>query len=644
MLKRYTGSHRFSRHALLACSILLGTAQVSNAQSASQFAPYPKKAADDSELLGGWLEERFSRMVDTCTDAKWDRKVRRFASSAAAVTVVPNRLSTRFSLSRKADETEQDGHVSRIFDLGSQSLPALFANVRSNMPAGRAQIDGNLLPVGPGTAALNFSGMSPELRLVSPHFNGSSYSAACTTSISYAYNLSGGYEMPAAAVKAALAGSNSDTASNSLRIVEGVFYSPFAAMWRGTYADYSEASNATSIRSLPTDAIEPLKTHVSLIFWRWYTENAGRADHDNGILEYFSGIAVREENQAASKRDAEVSGEFSASLPVLSVSMKGKAGFNSTSSFWSDSFFLASFRDGRSRHVGSSYMRLPTPAQISKHFEGLRLSPWNESDTFTVYNADVVAFSQYIHGVTAPHCTTAKWRAKAVDGNAPPPQGLTLVRVEQALDSQQVPICLASFTYKPSAADVSNGATLQFALAYDETVTSKGADVQLRLASAPVTLKSYGRPDWRKLTVQAAVPIDPSNVAIPVGTVGAKHEQLRWKFEYQFDSKGTSGQPVAGSLVLENDQVRCSGGETPTVIKATPSLENRGVLGPVLVVTLDAGVSEGMAVIAPAASPKCQFSATVRYRLNVSGSPEIKTPLLTAELFFPLELQAAAAK
>lgn len=582
-------------------------------------------------------------MVDTCTDAKWDRKVRKFVSPAAAVTVVPNRLSTRFSLSKKADELEQAGRITRIFDLGSQSLPALFANVRSNMPAGQAQIDGNLLPVGPGTAALNFSGMSPELRLVSPHFNGSSYSAACTTSISYAFNLSGGYLMPAAAVKAALEGSGSDTASNSLRIVEGVFYSPFAAMWRGTYADYSEASNATSIRSLPTDAIEPLKTHVSLIFWRWYSENPGRADQDNGILEYFSGIAVREENQAASKRDAEVSGEFSASLPVLSVSMKGKAGFSSTTNFWSDSFFLASFRDGRSRHVGSSYMRLPTPSQISKHFEGLRLSPWNESDTVTIYNPDVITFSQYIHGITAPHCTTAKWRAKAVDSSAPP-QGLTLVRVEQALDNQQIPICLASFTYKPSANDVSNGATLQFALAYDETVTSKGADVQLRLASAPVALKSYGRRDWRKLDLQAAVPIDPSNVGIPVGTAGAKHAQLRWKFEYQFDAKGTPGEPVPGSLVLENNQVRCTGGEPPTVIKATPSLENRGVLGPVLVVSLDAGVSDGMAVAAPAASPKCQFSATVRYRLNVGGSPEIKTPLPTAELFFPLELRAAAAQ
>ncbi len=643
MSKLSAVGYRFLRQSILVGTALMGTVQVAHAQSATQFAPYPIKAPDDSELLGGWLEERFARMVDTCTDAKWDRKVRRFASKAA-VTVVPNLLSTRFSLSKKADELEQAGRITRIFDLGSQSPPALFATVRSNMPAGQAQIDGNLLPVGPGTAALNFSGMSPELSLVSPHFNGSSYSAACTASISYAFNLSGGYEMPSAAVKAALAGSGSDTTSNSLRIVEGVFYSPFAAMWRGTYADYSEASNATSIRSLPTDAIEPLKTHVSLIFWRWYTENPGRADQDNGILEYFSGIAVREENQAAAKRDAEVSGEFSASLPVLSVSMKGKAGFSSTTNFWSDDFFLASFRDGRSRHVGSSYMRLPTPTQISKHFEGLRLSPWNESDTVTIYNADSITFSQYIHGVTAPHCTTTKWRAKAVDSNAAAPQGLTLVRVEQALDNQQVPICLASFTYKPSANDVSNGATLQFALAYDETVTSKGADVQLRLASAPVTLKSYGRPDWRKLALQAAVPIDPSNVGIPPGTTGTKHAQLRWKFEYQFDSKGTPGEPVPGSLVLENDQVRCTGGEPPTVIKATPSLENRGVLGPVLVISLDAGVPDGMAVTAPATSPKCQFSATVKYRLNVGSSPVIKTLLPTAELFFPLELQATAAK
>lgn len=630
---------RCAGRALLLCTLFCGTSHPASSQTNTPFAPYPEEATDKSALLGGWLESRFSRMVDSCTDKKWDRKVKRLLTSYP-VTVVPNRLSTRYSLTRNTGEAARQDRITRIFDLGSQSLPALFARVRPGLPAGDSGIEGKLLPNGPGSDALNFADMAPELRLASPHFNGASYSSACATSISYAFDLSGGYSMPAAGVKAALSGSGSETTTNALRIVEGVFYSPFAAMWLGTYSDYSDVSGTSATRALPADAVEPLRTHVGLIFWRWYTEHPASADHDNGILEYFSGIALQEENQSASKRSAEVSGEFSASLPVLSASLKGKFATNSTSDFWSRDYFLAAFRDGRSRHAGSHYMRLPKPAEIGAHFAGLQLLPWSGTDNITIYNNSPVTISQYIHGVTAPHCATSNWEVKAADGTAAAPQGLKRRRVVPAVDAQQVPICLLELDYTPTDTDVNNGATLQFALVHRKAVTSAGGAVQLRLAGWPVTLKSYSRPDWRKLSQQAAIPYDPLNVSSPI-TADSHPTQLEWRVDYQFDPKGAPGQLIEDSLAFENASTRCTNGEPLSLINATPILETRPGLGKVLIAKLTAGVPTGTPLSAPVGSPTCQFSATVRYRLNLTGSPELRTPLASASFLYPMPLQAS---
>lgn len=624
--------------SLCLCASSAILAAPAHAETAAQFAPYPERATDSSILLGGWLETRFARMVDACTDKKWDRKVSGFWSSAP-VTVVPNRLSTRYVLTRSAIDPVREDRITRVFDLGSQSLPAFFARVRTALPAAAAEIDSNALPVGPGTAALKFADLPPELRLVSPHFNGSSYSSACATSISYAFDLSGGYSMPAAGVKAALSGSGSETTANALRIVEGVFYSPFAAMWLGTYGDYSDGSGSTSIKTLPADAAEPLKTHVALLFWRWYAANPGRADQNNGILEYFSGIAVQEENQAASRRGAEVSGEFAASLPVLSASLKGKFATSSSADFWSKDYFLAAFRDGRARHAGSHYMPLPRPVEISAHFASLKLLPWNGSDNLTIYDNTRVAISQYIYGMTAPHCASANWTITSPDGRSVAQPGLTRRRVAPAFDAQQVPICLVELDYMPTDQDVSKGATLNFALTHAQSVASAAGTVQLRLAGSPVTLKPYSRPDWRKLSPQAAVPIDPLNVSVPI-IAGSHPTRLQWRVEYQFDPKGGSGRLIEDSVELEDVATQCANGDPLTMIDAKPVIETSSGLGKLLVVTLNAGVPPEANVFNPIGAPVCRVNVGLRYRLNVTGSPEIRTKLASAALLYPLTMSA----
>lgn len=593
---------------LMASVLVGGLPSVASADDLQAAAPFPTQAttADKRVLLGGWLEDRFQKMVASCTSSpvgaiQLKARSRLPGAKSGPVSVVPIQVQNFYGLTRSANSAESAARITGVYNLGSQSLNSLFSLVEtSDTP--KTVISGELMPGVSGIASLSLSMLPPDLNEPLAQFNGAGYSMSCANAFSFAYKFDAGYKvLPAGAIGAALDGGASSSSNNNLRLSAGVFYSPFVAMWRGQFPTFNAASLApTGTQTYRPDESSALKVLAGSLFWQWYLDHPEKADKKNYILEYFSGVATVEEQTASSgdRIRAQVSADLT--VPVVSAGIRAELDSRKETSFWSRTFDLAAYRDGRSKHAGSAYYGLPSPATIAEELKAISLkSP--STEPIVLNPAGTTDLYQDAYGLVQPACSWG-WVLQAGNGK---PAGLELTSVGPDRDASGIPVCRFRLSYTPSESAKRDGAQIDFNVVGNRQV----GNVAFALKGAPVRVRPLAVGRWKRLSVGSQTPVDETGQPL-----SATSKKAIWKFDFQFDP-GESGMatPTYWTLFDRRPDI-CDGGRDP-VTNITPKLSaTEDVnLGYVLTVTFEAGIPAGTTLSAPPNASECRFSAKLRF-------------------------------
>jgi len=408
-------------HALIfaGCGALLAFASEAHADPET---PAPSYSAANP-TLEGWVEDELQGMMRQCIGGKLKMLKKRFArTDEVDVSAIPPHVRDGLKLGQKPQIILQDG----------SSLTREFAYVRSNInDRGFDASDLN-------TLALNVSAANDQLPTVGR--DQTNYVATCASVLSANAKVDSNFSFPMATIRAGLEADYETSSSYSISMVAGHFESPIVAMYKGVNPGDTSAADSA---------------YAALLFWNWYSRNAGKIGQTQYILRYFEGVSLYKVSGFKKKNRFDVNLSSGASTPFVSGSANANLGLNQLTEA-----SLTGYRSVINRRADGKpdreYFELPKLDELRDVVAARAdvLLDAAGSDDLTLVSGDK-KISVIVFSLPKVMCDPTQWSTDdprvSVTGAA-----MSLVRDRQA--------CRVSLSYKATAEDQKNGAQLKFSL------------------------------------------------------------------------------------------------------------------------------------------------------------------------------------
>ena len=462
----------------LRCLALSGVAFFGAMPTMAQVrSPIPfVRANDGTAELGGWLEDRLQRMVNTCTGS---RLVMKGVISTIPVSAIPGIVYDELRISDKPRVKISDGaSVSYQFGTVYTGLDPLLTKV--------------------STAIDGFDYANVGDRITSPGLNSVTYNNSCASVLNAAVKANGSYSLPVASLQAALQSDYEGSNSYALSLVSGTFASPLMR----------SLDNADPV--IGERLYRPLE--AALIVWNWYQANSDKIGSKNWVLKDFTGAAIYK--WSGMKQQVKIGGSVSGSVtvPGFSGSASTSGSINTSLLINAESFEVA-MRPLR-RENFAPMISLPDLIAVAKNYGSFKLG--EGSSTLELYNRDAKKLRYQTVQLPQQFCKLGLWGTDV--------QNIELLDVGF---NKENGICTFDVQYSPASAD----SDVRLTPSFQRTIVAGGSTYVLKLTPAAVTLSARREP-YLKFAGGLATP-----TFLPLGAVPPT-SRLQWTFRYELSDNG----------------------------------------------------------------------------------------------------------
>jgi hypothetical protein len=574
----------FLRRALFCMSVVVTLVSVSAPTAMAQSWPDPLKPTTDSKghpVLGGFLEDEFQKMVFQCTNSRMHvEKPKMFGSTdTKEISAIPSGLATELNLNDS------------VFVQSDEKITNSFAYVYSDAETKTEQHSDS-------TSYLPLNYERDPSQLTQVGVSGIDLSNSCSTVFGAAAQVSSGYSLPIASIKAALTSDYNNSTSYRLDLVKGQFVSPVVQMLHGSSVD---------------------QTFANLMLWNWYATHPNRAAQANWILQQFRGIALYRVggNKVNTQTTVNVGG--STALPYVSAEGVAKASFRNTTDLQLQSFKSVTFL----RTDGSpdrDFYQLPDPSAIADNvLKSVNVGLHTTASDLTLYDGGARVHYQDATGIPSVMCDRQKWSVPA-DPTAP----ISLVSVTPNTRDNGRSVCTFGVEFRPDAASIQSGKTLNYK--FVNTFNGNGNPYSLAIpATATYTASSVPRLSYNGSTQYWS----QNKKVSPAGT---NYYELSWNEQFQIIDNNLL-KPDNSAIDVSGLNLTC-----PSQVAAQPIITATRKAGPsgtqLLDVSLVGQYNDSLQDPATTNSyQQCALQGNVAYSF-VSGSTVSKA-LPTNVIYYP---------